>query len=133
MMIYWIAVLVPLFISLAEIPNEERASFRVLPALLVLFLFFFMGFRESGGDREAYIRLYELVQNGIVQGKPFLELVRITEPIYGLFNWISAELGWGIIGVNIFCAIVFLGCLWRFAYYETNPLFNSLKHQYPEQ
>ena len=123
MLIYWLLVLVPMLFALREQRNQDRSNDRTLLGLLMFVLLVVMGFRQNSGDFSTYEKVYEIVRIEVLRGRPFTQIVTITEPIYGLFNWVSVQFNWGICGVNTLCALVFLGCLWRCASGEPSPLF----------
>ncbi len=122
MLIYWLLVLIPLLLSQGEQPQMGRkqtaSNYRVALLLLSGVLFLIMSFRESCGDFTTYQEMYEIFKRETLAFN-----LQKTEPIYGFFNWISARLEWGIYGVNTFCAIVFLACLYRCASREPLPFF----------
>ncbi len=79
-----------------------------------------MGSRETCGDYERYVYMYE-----VLEGDSLAKNVAKTESLYGFFNWLSAQLQWKIYGVNTLCAAVFLGCIGYCALKEPLPLFFS--------
>ncbi len=103
---------------MGEVPGKTGKNSRFLLSVLFFFLFCFMGLRETCGDYLTYSYMVT-----IAESESFFENVSGTEVFYGGFNWLSSRLGWGIYGVNSFCAIVFLGCLYRGAVREPLPLF----------
>jgi hypothetical protein len=64
---------------------------------------------EIGPDWAAY---FEIHQN--IEGLDLLPAMDITDPGYAAVNWISAAMGWGIYGVNLICAVVFVAGLAAF-------------------
>jgi hypothetical protein len=117
MMVYWSFVLVPTLLSLSETMRRNRRGTSALLALIFVFLFFFMGLRETAGDYPTYVNLYE-----VLAGADLETSLSSVEPLYGLLNWISSHLGLGLYGVNSICALVFLYCLARVASAERLPL-----------
>lgn len=118
MLIYWIIVSVPLLLSAAERPLKRRRGINGPRVLVLLTLFIVMAFRNTCGDFPTYSRLFELLEFGTLT-----EQMATTDPLYGLFNWVSAQLKWGIHGVNAMCAVVFLGSIYIAAGREPLPLF----------
>jgi|TARA_B110000438_G_scaffold281775_1_gene308233 hypothetical protein len=104
---YWFLFLLPGFLSLAgnrRIPNDalgyNSSRFDLLWYLIVLILTIFIGFRyEVGGDWEGYLMVYDRSQ---LQDFSFAR-----DPGYLLIQWLAEYLGWGIIGVNVICALIF--------------------------
>jgi hypothetical protein len=117
MMVYWSFVLIPTLLSLSESMRRNRGLTTVLLGVIFVSLFFFMGLRETAGDYTTYLNLYELLAGADLETS-----LSSVEPIYGLLNWISSHLGWGLYGVNSACALVFLYCLARVASREKLPL-----------
>ncbi len=80
-----------------------------------LVLVIFVGLRhEVGGDWLGYILLTERIT-----GMPPLEAVLVMEPMYGVLTWLSAQLGWGVYGVNLLGAAIFFFGL--FSYCDRQP------------
>ncbi|WP_247744272.1 EpsG family protein [Ruegeria sp. R14_0] len=73
--------------------------------MLVFFgmvLSLFIGLRfEVGKDWVQYNYLYEVISD-----EPFIQAVGVTDLGYSLINWLSYQIGFGIAGVFLFCAIV---------------------------
>jgi hypothetical protein len=44
----------------------------------------------------------------LISEMSFADAVAATDPAYGALNWWSSQLGWGIYGVNVACAFIFL-------------------------
>lgn len=64
---------------------------------------------EVGGDWAQYKFIFESYQ-----ALSLKELLLDSEPGYALVNGLSAWLGWGAYGTNLFCALIFTTGLWRF-------------------
>lgn len=78
--------------------QQENALWAAAWLALVLFV----GLRhEVGGDRSHYLKYLERVQF-----TPLLEVLALPDPGFYLVNWICDRLGWDILGVNLFSAIV---------------------------
>jgi hypothetical protein len=85
---------------------------RVKRKFIFLFVFswllFLIGFRyEIGADWNAYLNYYEIVY-------PYLENIFLTDPGYGVINFISGWLNGGIYLVNILSGFIFLFGLFYF-------------------
>ena len=78
--------------------------------LWILFLMIsvvFVGFRhEIGGDWENYLEWTRRIG-----GETIGKALDGKDPGYALINWLSSRIGWGIYGVNVFCAGVLIGAL----------------------
>lgn len=71
-------------------------------------LLFLIGFRyEIGGDWDAYFNYYEIIY-------PYWERIFLTDPGYGVINFISGWLNGGIYLVNILSGFIFLFSLFYF-------------------
>ena len=119
MIVYWTLVLIPAIAALNERISKARAKKKLILCLFMSIMFVIMAFRTTGGDFFIYNKMFEEV----LYGRPLLDYVTVTEPIYGFLNWVSAELGWHIYGVNAFCALIFLYCLYRVIIQERLPIF----------
>lgn len=117
MLIYWLLVIIPLLLSLVERPHHQSES-RVFVIATSIILFVFLAFRETGGDYGSYLKMFQIVEERSLD-----EYLTRPDPLYGLCNWISAQLGWGFLGVNVICAMLFLACLYRAAIDEPLPMF----------
>lgn len=118
MLVYWSIVLLPALLSMAQRPRQSRKSQALPLAVMFIVLFLFLALRQTGGDYPTYARLYEIIQE-----EDLGAAMSNIEPLYGLLNWLSAQLDLGIYGVNAACALVFLGCLYRAALKERQPFF----------
>jgi hypothetical protein len=109
MLVYWSIYAVPAFVALFE--KTRRHGNSLSPILFFLLcLFFIMAFRDTGGD---FLNYNELIQ--VNSGESLASWMLLTDPAYGFLNWLSIQAGWGIYGVNFFCALIFLYGLYRFA------------------
>lgn len=115
MLVYWSLYAVPAFAALFEKTLFHRNSLHPI-LLFFLCLLVIMAFRQSGGDFYTY--------NLMIQ--QFLEedlstWLTLTDHAYGFLNWLSIQAGWGIYGVNFFCALIFLFGLYRYTSDEPRP------------
>lgn len=117
MVAYWLIVLFPMLLALAQSRSPGRQQQTPLLLLLFVTLFVFMALRETGGDYSTYLELYN-----IVLGADLEIAMESVEPGYGTLTWVSGVLGLGIYGVNAACALIFLYCLYRAARNEQHPL-----------
>lgn len=118
MLVYWLFVLIPAGLSLAESPVRSHPSFVRLGLLLLAALWLLLAFRETGGDYRTYLRTLEFYFD-----YSLIEWFGVTEPLYAALNWLALQLGGGIYFVNGVCALLFLQALYRFATREDAPLF----------
>jgi hypothetical protein len=118
MLVYWSMVLVPALLAFTQSVQRRKALDGVMLAVLFVWLFVFLALRETGGDYETYMRLFDILSNEPLE----LAVVKV-EPIYGFLNWASAQMDMGIYGVNAACALIFLFCLYRAAGKERYPFF----------
>lgn len=118
MIVYWTLVLIPAIAAFNERISKTQAKKKLILRMFMSIVFVIMAFRTVGGDFFIYNEMFEEV----LKGRSFSDYLTVTEPIYGFFNWVSAELGWHIYGVNAFCALVFLYCLYRIIIQERLPI-----------
>jgi len=115
---YWI--MFTLFAAGAiQYPADVRRTVHGGPFLLAMGVFtvFFVGLRyEVGGDWLNYIDIMEVIRN-----RDFWEGVWKQDPGYGLLNWITARIGFGIWFVNLVCAVLFVFGMMKFARKQPNP------------
>jgi hypothetical protein len=85
--------------------------------LVVLLLTLLIGYRfEVGGDWGSYMNyLYRAEYASLAQ------MMTYDDPGYQLINWVSARLGFGIWGVNLFCGLLFSVGLVRFCRHLPRP------------
>lgn len=105
MLPYWIMLLVPVLASVAPVRLDPTGQ-RVAWAAVVVFFTALIGFRfEVGGDWGTYQFNYEAISR-----TSFLGSLLYGDPGYYVLNWLSAQLGGGIVLVNTVCgAIVMIG------------------------
>lgn len=109
MLVYWSLFAFPAFVALSE--RTRRYGNWLQPMFFfLLYLFFIMAFRETGGDFYTYNLAIETYSK-----ENLTAWLALTEPAYGFLNWLSIQAGWGIYGVNLFCSLIFLFGLYRFA------------------
>lgn len=102
--------LLPALAALREEPRRpspttgiHRARWNAPALVAVLFITLVVGYRNQvGGDWLSYLRNYD--DNKYSSLKDVLEL---SDPGYSFFNWLSAQMGLDIYGVNLFCGAIF--------------------------
>jgi hypothetical protein len=107
---YWLMFLFPALAALSARRHRVQAATGLRSVKLdeawiatVLVLSVLLGLRvEVGADWSAYVRYVHDARyvsiDTILQGK---------DPGYQLLNWISAQMGWDIYGVNLICGVIF--------------------------
>ncbi len=102
---YWFMYALPALAALSMEPG--RKSLHWLPWLLIGLLFtLFIGYRfQVGGDWSSYLRMYQWEI-----GRAFLDPVS-NDIGYILLNRLMIRLDWGIYGVNLVCALIFVSGL----------------------
>lgn len=116
MIVYWSMYVIPALLAVLLYRSDRQ--FQLIGTVIILAGFFLvMAFRETGGDWFTYIRFYTLFE-----GESFQRITGGTDFLYGLANWISMQLGWGMAGTNGICAAIFLFAFYMFARHEPYPL-----------
>ena len=116
MIVYWIMYLAPAALTLSALLGRHYRS-RGLAAGAILFLFLFIGFRETGGDYPRYELLFQQLS-----GHSLAYAISKTEPIYGFINWFVQAVGLGFGYVTLITSAIYSYCLWRFVKAEPFPL-----------
>jgi hypothetical protein len=113
---YWSLFIIPALMAFQETARRPKRNLIGLK-LFLLFLLLVIGFRETGGDWEQYVVIFERI-------KPldFASAIRVTEPGYGFLNWLSARLGTGLYGVNVIGALIYVTGFYKFALRESRPI-----------
>jgi len=105
MIIYWAMLAVAGLAALADFRPEvaRRAGGEAGWVLTWAALTLIIGFRfEVGPDWVSYLRIHNYAAR-----IDLIDAIGYSDPGYTVVNWISARLGWGIYGVNLFCGAVF--------------------------
>ena len=119
MFIYWVIFI---FISYLALLNFNYNSIylnnnSIIWNILLFFFTLFIGLRfQVGGDWYNYLNFVYFAENN-----DFISSILITDPAYGLINWISAKFGFGPYFVNIICAFIFSCGLITFCKIQTKP------------
>jgi hypothetical protein len=106
MLIYWLLFAYPALLALAY-PTTSRPSSRNAAQLLafagfVVFYSLVAGLRyEIGGDWGNYQEIYDDIATDSLS-----YAVTLTDPLYGLTNWLSAQAGLSMYFVNGVCAFL---------------------------
>lgn len=109
MLVYWLMFLFPALAALAtgtKFKRNKRGLARTTPAWAVtwILLVVLIGLRfQVGGDWYNY-----LGHLNDARGASLLELLKESDPGYRSINWIAIQLGWGIYGVNVLGAVLFV-------------------------
>jgi hypothetical protein len=56
-----------------------------------------------------------------VRGVDFVDMIKMPDPAYQLINWISVQMDWGMIGVNLICSTIFALGIVAFCWAEDLP------------
>jgi hypothetical protein len=76
-----------------------------------------VGYRFNvGGDWFNYFQYLDLVE-----GQSFFDVLALSDPGFMLVNWISVQLGWGVVGVNLLTAPLFAVALTKFCRHLPRP------------
>lgn len=110
MLPYWLMFLLPALLAVNSSPlqgfnNDGTRRVRVPFSWICVFLVLVavVGFRfQVGGDWNNYFRYLWRAEN-----LQFIDLLGEEDPGYMAINIYSSSYGWGITGVNIFCAAIF--------------------------
>ena len=101
LVLYLLAAFIAYQAPPATISGKTRGDGAFIGALIILTIL--IGYRyQVGGDWEAYILYFNIARR-----MTFDQLLTQKEPAYQILNWISAELGWGIWGVNVVSGLIF--------------------------
>jgi hypothetical protein len=116
MIVYWAMFLVPAAMGLLELASRPRRSYLGMK-MAILLLLLVIAFRETGGDWPLYVELHELIRYS-----DLADAVAMSDPAYGLLNWLSAQFDAGLYGVNLVGALIYFAGFYRFATREQRPL-----------
>lgn len=96
-------------ISFFSFFSFKKPEIRLLFLGLLFFLCLMTGLRfEVGGDWENYLQIYDWFK-----GLNFLQSLVVTDPSYGVLNYISHQLGLpDTILINFICALIFYICFY---------------------
>lgn len=106
MLIYWLLFAFPALVALIYPVNRRPAVQSGGQTFgLVLFVIFYAligGLRfETGGDWGAYLEMFEYMSSGSLG-----EAIAFSDPLFGVLNWVSGELGTGLMLVNGVCSLI---------------------------
>ncbi len=118
MLAYWMMFSV---YALGALGSGIRDQFRPNPTPILflagLMMTLLIGLRwQVGGDWDTYQGIYLSIARSDV-----MTAIDMTEPAYGLLNWIMSEIGLDIWAVNLVCATIFVVGLTAFARQQLNP------------
>lgn len=113
---YWILFAFPA--ALAILPSEDvRRSASLTWWLFAGVLVLAIGYRyQVGADWLSYAFAVQRAN-----WLDFADVVKLSDPAYQILNWISVHLGWGIFGVNLVCAAIFVTGLVAFCRAQPYP------------
>jgi EpsG family len=118
MVVYWLLFILPVIGTIYSL--EPRLSgLPYLREIFYIFVAFAIGMRyEVGGDWFAYVDYSNLMKESTLETS-----ISMTNPGYFFLNWFFAKIGLGIVGVNLFCGLLFTHGLDRFAEQQPYPWF----------
>ena len=98
-------------------PSVERQPATALFVFACIATVAMIGLRvDVGGDRYHYLEFYQRMNL-----YPMLRAMRMSDPSYGLLNWIVRQADLGMWLVNTVCAALFVTGLGKFALRQPNP------------
>lgn len=116
MIVYWMMYALPAWLAFYSVTSHRYRS-RQLTAAVIVVLFFFVGFRETGGDYTRYELLFQIISE---QG--WIYATTQTEILFGLLNWTVQYSGLPFLGVTVLTSLIYSFCLWRFIRAEPIPM-----------
>ena len=121
MLIYWFLFLIPIYFLFGKAQGTRTTQLEW--QIFGLFLIVLIGLRHYvGGDWVTYLEGLEL-ESDIEWSNLFSK----RDPGYTLISWLSIEVGASIYGINLICAIVFVGGLINFSRTQPYPCTNTGK------
>ncbi len=108
MIIYWTLFLYPSLVALSPLKtNHQLRQMNFL--IFCIFSILVIGFRyEIGGDWNSYLTMLDATSD-----VSLAKAIVVSDPGYMALNWLSTQLGLGIVGVNLACGILFMNGLLR--------------------
>ena len=121
---YWIMFLIPAILATQEsrklLHSHGRPVALAVPSgwlMMSVVFWVLIGLRyEVGGDWTNYLRNFKAVSR-----LDFGRVLFLDDPGYHLLEWFTHRAGWGIYGVNLLGAAIFVGGLFRFCKFLPRP------------
>jgi hypothetical protein len=117
MLIYWLMFWLPFLGAISPrsmVGTQSRFMFAITCAIFALL----MGLRdEVGGDWVNYLPEFERISTYDL----VYALEEFKDPGYVALNWLVAQIGGNIYGVNLICAGIMMACTYRFCLSLPNP------------
>lgn len=111
---YWVLFLIPALMAVQRMPRANALRYSAWGAELWLFWFFMVlliGLRyEVGADWDPYLRYLSAAADF-----NFWQIFATNDAGYNAMNWLSSQLGLGIVGVNLICGAIFASGLISFS------------------
>jgi hypothetical protein len=115
MLAYWAMFLLPSLGALLTSYSDGGAVASLRPAeqafewgTVWLLLTLLVGYRfQVGGDWYHYLYYYDYIHSLVGVDALDVEVLTNIDPAYQLLNWLSAEMDWGIFGVNLLGGAIF--------------------------
>lgn len=119
MLIYWVlfgACAIAALLEGAQSSQARRASLLGM-AVAYIALALLIGLRRDvGGDWYNYLVNYRLIS-----GRPLDQILQWGDPGYQFVSWIAMQMGWGVAGLNVICALIFTVGLVAFSLMQPRP------------
>ncbi len=126
MLVYLLTYFFILVSNLIKLKFSKRVS-QILTLFVVLYFTIFIGLRyQVGADWEAYLSHYQNLELS-----NFLRNLLSWDPGYVVLEYISKIFGFGVYGVNVLCAIIFMSSFVYFSKVFRIPLSFSLLIAFP--
>lgn len=120
MFVYWLLLAFPsLFVLGASTRSAMRRGGLAALGLAAFMLYYVLlaGLRyQTGGDWLNYQNIYDAID-----GRGLGFAMTMTDPLFGLLNWISAELSLGMFPINFICPAILLAGVVSLARRTPNP------------
>ena len=129
MISYWILFIIPAFLALIGrvefYPSKysyKSRNFGFLWWSIIITLTLMIGFRfQVGGDWGNYLNTYINIQNLSLKDA-FNNATFMADPAFLILNWLSAQVNFGVYGVNLVLGAIFAYGLARFCKQLPRPL-----------
>jgi len=107
---YWLMMFLPILAFFVPVKTARDLQIFAMLSFAVLASLYIGTRYDVGGDWNVYILHYNSAANA-----SFIEALTITDPGYCLFNWLAAQFDFGVYGVNLVCAAIFIAGLTVFS------------------
>lgn len=119
---YWLLFAVWAVGAVQFARRADRPRSNILFIFVAALTALMVGLRfDVGGDWLTYINIYQQISF-----QSLWDGLKLSDPAYALFNWISAQFDWGMWLPNLVCAAVFMAGIARLANRQPNPWLTIL-------